>query len=217
MTRSLTTLAVVATLALGGPAFAQDSTAPAPDAAAPATGSDGTALPAAPSDLNMGEALGPDGKPLPKTGEPYMKEAFDDWNVRCLKAPEGQTDPCQLYQLLQDKDGNNVAEFSIFPLASGSQAVAGATIVVPLETLLTANLTIAVDGNPPRRYPYTFCNRAGCVARIGFTADDLNQFKRGAAAEMTITPVAVPETPVVLNIGLKGFTAGFGSLSVNGN
>ncbi len=213
-------LSIAALLTLTGPVLAQDTTTQATDPAAttteaaPAVGT--STAPQAPADLNMGTPLGPDGQPLPQVGEPYIKETFDDWGTRCLKAPEGQADPCQLYQLLKDKDGNNVAEFSIFPLAPGGQAVAGATIVAPLETLLTASLTIAVDGSAPRRYPFTFCNRAGCVARVGFTAEEVNQFKRGATATMSITPVAAPDTPVELNIGLKGFTSGFGSLSVNG-
>jgi invasion protein IalB len=83
------------------------------------------------------------------------------------------------------------------------------TIVVPLETLLNEQLQLSVDGTSTRRYPFTFCNRAGCVARVGFTAAEINQFKRGNAATLRMVPAASPEDEVILNISLSGFTAGY--------
>ena len=97
----------------------------------------------------------------------------------------------------------------MFPLPEGGQAAAGATIVAPLETLLTENLTLGIDGAEPKRYPFTFCNRAGCVARVGFTAEELQQFRNGNAAQMSIVPAAAPDQRVELTISLSGFTAGF--------
>lgn len=142
-------------------------------------------------------------------GTPYVREEFGDWALRCIVAAEGETDPCQLYQLLNDADGNAVAEISMFPLQNGGQAAAGATIVVPLETLLPEQLQITVDGSATRRYPFTFCNRAGCAARVGFTQAEIDQFKRGNTATMRMVPAAAPEEEVVLNISLSGFTAGY--------
>lgn len=200
-------LTAVAFLALAAPLYAQDATDPVVDpatdpAAQPAT--DPVADPA--TDLNMGAPVeaGP-----PQVGEPYIREAFGDWSMRCLKAEEGSADPCQLYQLLMDADGNAVAEISMFPLPEGGEAAAGATIVAPLETLLTEQITISVDGTGSRRYPFTFCNRAGCVARVGFTAAEVAQFKAGATASMRIVPAAAPDQEVLLNISLVGFTAGY--------
>lgn len=158
----------------------------------------------APSDLNMGATEGEG----PAIGQFYVRQTFDDWVMRCVKTEEEQ-DPCQLYQLLRDAEGNAVAEISMFPLPEGSQAAAGATIVVPLETLLTENLKISVDGGAARVYPYSFCNQAGCVARIGFTADDIAAFKAGNAGKLSMVPAAAPEETVSLDISLKGFTAGF--------
>jgi invasion protein IalB len=159
----------------------------------------------APADLNLGEPVGP------QVGEPYIREEFGDWALRCIKAEEGQRDPCNLYQLLVNSDGISVAEFNMFPLPEGQRAVAGATIVVPLETLLTQQLTISVDGQNARRYPFTFCNRAGCVARVGFTQEEVDEFKRGAAATVRLVPAAAPTEEVVLDVSLTGFTAGFTS------
>ena len=162
---------------------------------------------AAEDDLALGEPVGP------QVGEPYEREVFGDWALRCIKAEEGARDPCNLYQLLVNEDGIAVAEFNLFPLPEGQRAAAGATVVVPLETLLTEQLTIAVDGANARRYPFTFCNRAGCVARIGFTQAEVDQFKRGSTATVRLVPAAAPEAEVVLDVSLTGFTAGFTSSS----
>lgn len=195
-------------LLLASPAIAQENTteettteeAPAAD---PADGlSLGTPLDQA--ETTSVEDLAP--------GQPYIRGNSGDWSYRCLKAPEGQNDPCQLYQLLSDSEGNDVAEFSIFPLADSGRAAAGATIVAPLETLLTQQLTITVDGGGARRYPFTFCNTAGCVARVGFTQEEVNQFKRGANATLRMVPAAAPDQEVVLSVSLSGFTAGFDGL-----
>ncbi len=161
-----------------------------------------TQAPAA-DDLALGEPVGP------QVGEPYVRDTFGDWALRCIKSEEGAPDPCNLYQLLSNEDGVSVAEFNVFPLPEGQRAAAGATIVVPLETLLTQQLTIAVDGQNARRYPFTFCNRAGCVARLGFTQAEVDEFKRGAAATVRLVPAAAPTEEVVLDVSLTGFTAGF--------
>jgi invasion protein IalB len=156
-----------------------------------------------PEDLNLGEPVGP------VVGQPYVLQEFGDWQMRCVKAPEGQNDPCNLYQLLEDKDGNQVAEVNLFRLPEGSRAAAGATIVVPLETLLTQQLTLSVDNANARRYPFTFCNSAGCVARVGFTQAEVDQFKRGVSAQIRLVPAAAPDEEVLLTMSLSGFTAGF--------
>lgn len=187
------------------PTFAQE--AAATDAAPAAT----VAADAPTADnLNMGtETNAPAAMPTQETaevGQSYTVTTFDSWEQRCVKSADG-SDPCQMYQLLKDKDGNSVAEFSMFPLPKGSKAAAGATIIVPLETLLTANLVLAIDGGKPKIYPFTFCSTPGCVARVGFTDEEVGQFKKGAKANITIVPAAQPDQKVVLDVSLKGFSA----------
>ena len=118
--------------------------------------------------------------------------------------------------MLQDQNGNNVAEISIFPLPEGGEAVAGATIVTPLETLLTRQITLSVDGGAAKRYPFTFCAEIGCVSRAGFVQEDVDAFRRGSEAELLIVPVAAPDQTVTLTISLSGFTAGFARSLVSG-
>ncbi len=142
---------------------------------------------------------------------PYVKDTFGDWQLRCVR-DNAESEVCQLYQLMRDGEGNSVAEFNMFPLPEGKQAVAGANIVTPLETLLTANLRLAIDGGQARVYPYSFCSQIGCFSRIGLTAEELAQFRAGNAATITIVPAAAPNETVQLSLSLSGFTAGYNAL-----
>ena len=212
LTRKLALTLGLSMAALGGVSMATaQETAPAEAPAAPAE----TVTADAPTadDLSMGAeaAAAPSAPKTQETaaiGETYLSQAIDSWEVRCVKMEDG-SDPCQLYQLLKDAQGTSVAEISMFALPEGGQAAAGATVIAPLETLLTANLVIAIDGGKPKIYPFTFCATLGCISRVGFTAEEVDQFKKGAKAVMTIVPAAAPEQKVALDISLKGFTAGY--------
>lgn len=216
-----TALPFLLALLLATPAIAQDTTGDAATDEAPSAEAPAEDAPAPdPADgLSLGTPLENAEAPAVADlaeGQPYIRDESGDWAFRCLKAPEGQVDPCQLYQLLADENGNAVAEFSIFPLRNSGRAAAGATIVAPLETLLTQQLTLSVDGGAARRYPFTFCNAAGCVARIGFTTEEVNQFKRGNAATLRMVPAAAPDEEVTLTVSLSGFTAGYNTLDEEG-
>ncbi|MHC0052974.1 invasion associated locus B family protein [Actibacterium sp. D379-3] len=208
MREFLKSLSCVAALGLAAvPAFAQDTAAPADAPAAATTETTEPATPAQDPTLSMGQDVTED-----KVGTSYVKETHGDWEMRCIHAPEGQSDPCQLYQLLADQSGNSVAEISFFYLNGEKGAAAGATVVTPLETLLTQNLRLAVDGGKVKKYPFAWCSQVGCFARLGFTPDEIAQFKRGKEAKMTIVPVAAPDQLVELTVSLGGFTAGYDAL-----
>lgn len=146
-------------------------------------------------------------------GTTYVRSTHGDWELRCIKAPEGQQDPCQLYQLLQDQNNNAVAEINMFNLPEGDQLAAGATIVTPLETLLTAQVRIGVDAANPKVYPFTFCTEIGCFARVGFSEEDVASFKRGNIAKITVVPAQAPDQTVDLTVSLNGFTAAFDAVT----
>jgi invasion protein IalB len=189
-------------------AAAQEATTTPPATPAPAP-----AEATVPGDLSMGQEVSTGVPPIasPETatvGQTYLASSFEVWEQRCVKTEDG-ADPCQLYQLLRDEAGGPVAEMSIFDLPADSKAAAGATVMVPLETLLTANLQISIDKGKAKVYPFTFCTQIGCLSRIGFTAAEVDQFRKGAGAVMTIVPAVAPDQRVDLNISLKGFTAGF--------
>ena len=224
--------AALAALALiAAPAFAQDGTAPAtPETApaetpaeAPASPAPATDAPAAATDAPAADApatatdspaaeTAPAANAEPQVGQYYVKETHQDWTTRCLKAEQGK-DPCELYQLLKDGDGNSVAEMTMIPLRN-SEVAAGATLVAPLETDLVQGLGFAVGTAEPRGYPFNFCAPVGCVSRMGFTQAELDGMKRGANATVTLLPFGADrENPVRLTLSLSGFTAAFDALS----
>ena len=225
MPRLLSTLPMVALLALGTATHAQDDTGDAtaetaaeeqtgtaqePDETQPAeapetTADDDAAEGGAAEVLDMGRQRQDD--------PTYIKAEYGDWQLKCFRT-EAEEDPCQMYQLLTEEAGNPVAEFSLFRLPEGAQAVAGATIVVPLGTLLTEDLRISVDGGPAKAYTYSFCSMVGCFARIGLTQADIDAFKAGAEANLQLVPAQAPEETLDIKASLDGFTAAYGNVSV---
>ncbi len=208
MFKSLTPISLAVVLATAAPVFAQDAETAAPDVAAeqepqseaPVTG------PA----LDLGQPV----QEGPRLGERYSKEQHGDWDLACVKTEEEQ-DPCSLLQIVVDSQNNPLAEMSLFRLEQeGSPAVAGATVIVPLETLLPAGLTISIDGGPAKRYTYSFCNPLGCVAQIGLTQEDVDAYKRGKEAILTLRPAPAPDQVLNMKLSLSGFTAGFNVVDV---
>lgn len=205
VTKTALLLATTFCLLLGTSVYAQETGAAA---------SDDTAKAAAPDGLSMGR----DADAAPEgVGTTYVAAEFGDWQQRCVRTEDG-ANPCQLYQLLVDAEANPVAEISVFGLPAGQQAAAGATIIVPLETLLTEEMTLIVDSSKPRKYPFSWCSPIGCFARIGFTADEVAAFKKGNKAEISIVPVVAPDQRVTVKVSLTGFTAGYDAVNkANGN
>lgn len=172
-------------------------TAPAETPAAPLPGGD--------------LAIGSTGEPQP--GQIYQRETHGDFSIRCVKAPAGETDPCQLFQRLSDQTGNPTADVNFFPVTGVDGVEGGATVVTPLQTLLTAQVTLSVDGGSERRYPFAFCDAQGCYARMGFTAAEMAQFRSGSQGEISVRPALAPDQVVTMRLSLSGFTAGMNALS----
>jgi invasion protein IalB len=196
MANVLKPIALAALIALAGPALAQDNAVPPLD-----MGSDATAA----AEGEQQEA------------PTYIDQVFDSWQRECLRLPEdaGQPDPCQISQMLFQEPGENpVGKITIGRLAAGGEAMAGSTIIVPLGTLIPAQLTMGVDNAAAKRYQYRFCEPIGCVAQIGLTNADIAAFKAGKVANIIVVPVQAPDVEVTLPVSLKGFTAAFDSLPV---
>jgi invasion protein IalB len=208
-------LVQAATAQDAAPAEPAPPAAPAPAADAPASADAPAAgdAPAAEPAPEPAPGAGTDAGTGFSTGEPVgtplrVAEVQGDWEVRCVDTGNG-SESCQMYQLLKEASGNNVAEITVVNLPAGGDAVAGATLATPLGTLLTAAVTFSVDGSKARRYPFNWCDEFGCYARIGFLAAEVDQLRRGNAARVEIVPVVAPDTKVDIAISLKGFTAAF--------
>lgn len=205
----LTSLALA--LSLGAlPAFAQDSTgeqppteeAPAAEAS-PATGteaaSDGQADVAAPS-TDAEQSL----------GQPYVAEVAGDWQIECVRTTM-EADPCRMVQMLLDQ-GNPAVRVEVVALPQGGQVPAVATFYTPLQTLLSEQLTLSVDGGRQSKHMFNYCSPQFCVSQVPFAPDAVAAFKRGANAQAIIVPLQAPGSKVELKMSLSGFTAGFSRL-----
>lgn len=204
------------------PAAAQDAapdTTPAEAADAPATEPEAAESEAAPAEAaageTAGEAAGQAAEQQPADDQIvaayYNRESHGDWQLRCLRTPDGK-DPCELYQLLRDENQGPVAEISVIPFEG--QAAAIMNFVAPLETDLEMGMGLKIDAAEGRRYPFLVCAPIGCVARIGMSETELGALKRGNQATVTLLPFGGdPEKNAVnLPVSLKGFTAGFDAL-----
>jgi invasion protein IalB len=189
MTTLSKSLTLVAAMTLAGTAFAQENTTSAETAEAPVE-----------NDIN------PD---APSTQpQSYIRETSGEWQLECYRTGQ-EEEPCQMLQPLFGAEGNQVANMRIFRIPDGGQAIAGAVVAVPLNTMLTAGLTILVDANAPQRYPFSVCNKHGCYARIGFTQEDIDAYKRGANAIVSLVQSIAPDQRVDLKMSLSGFTDAF--------
>jgi len=91
--------------------------------------------------------------------------------------------------------------------------VAGATLAVPLGTLLTEEVKLSVDGGKAKSYAYSYCTMAGCFSRIGLTQADVDAMKRGVKATIEIVPAQAPDQRVRIDVSLSGFTAAYEATS----
>lgn len=187
-------LALLVTLVATAPSLAQ--TTETPPAEDPTTAPGGLVIG---TEVETGDQI----------GDTYTAATFEAWEQRCVRTESG-IDPCQLYLLVKDAEGNATAEFTMFglPVTAENPAAAGATFIAPLETLLTTGLLLQIDEGTAKGYPFTFCTTVGCIARLGFTVEELDEMKAGAEMKATIVPFVAPEEKVELVISLKGLTAG---------
>ena len=144
-------------------------------------------------------------------GEVYLEESFDDWQKLCVKT-DRDVDPCHLYQLVTDENGHPTLEISIVRIEGQEGIAAGATIITPLETLLTHRLVLKLDLVGQSDFPYSWCDQRGCYVRIALSDDDVLTMKEGDAGTIEIRSVTAPDQPVLLLMSYLGFTAGFSSL-----
>lgn len=143
-------------------------------------------------------------------GEPYAVSTHRDWEVQCSRFTEDGPELCEMYQLLLDESGSPISEISLAVLPEGEEFVAGATITVPLETLLPAGLGFRIgEAEQMRVEPYRVCNVVGCIVRMGLRADEIEAMRRGSNAWLMMIPFLAPDQPVQVRISLLGFTAAF--------
>lgn len=187
---------MTAMMFVAGAAFAQDATTEAPaDEAEPAL-------------ADQFPVNGVQAQP-----QEVIRATHGDWEIRCA----GETDTCFMYQLLLDAESAPIAEFSMIKLPIGSEAVAGATVVAPLGTMLTRGLTMRIDEGEATTYPFSWCTRPGCFARFGLTDLLVNGMQTGTELRLVVFSIANAQVPIEVTASLNGFTAAFEELPNQAN
>lgn len=148
--------------------------------------------------------------------EEFTREVIGDWALECsTTGPEPR--PCRMHQVLKDAQGSAVAEVTMYRLPEGAPAAAGATFIVPLQTLLPQQLTLALDGVLANRIPYTYCTQIGCLARMGISAIEAEAYKNGQNVTVSLVPAIAPDQVVSVNMSLKGFKEAYDKATVVAN
>lgn len=153
-------------------------------------------------------------------GSAYVSDIFRDWQVRCIRSEQDAIpDRCEMFQMLEEENGNPVAEFRIAAsLGRVDGERASATFLTPIDTLLNRGLQLGIDDNEPAIVPYAFCRQVGCFVQLSLTADDIAMFENGVDALVVIYALIRDQNgqmggaPVPLQASLRGFTAAFASL-----
>lgn len=127
---------------------------------------------------------------------------YGDWQVRCA---ENGTN-CRMVQLALDSEGNSVVSVTMQKLPEGGSAQLGVVMISPLLTLLPRGITVSVDDGVPAAYPFSWCDAQGCYARFGLTAAQVEAFRSGTSASISIFAVTDSENAVQAALSLAGFT-----------
>jgi invasion protein IalB len=164
-----------------------------------------------------------------EVGQAYVAETHGDWQLRCIKGPEGAAaERCEMFQLLRDEEDNPVAVFRMnMPILAAEGQVATAVFNTPIQTRLDAGLRIRIDDGEFDILPYTFCAPGGCSAESPLAEAVIEQFQAGDEALIVIFALMLNErgdpargeagepraVPVELTASLSGFTAAYNALS----
>ena len=147
----------------------------------------------------------------PHKPQPYIKETNKDWNLKCI-APQISTERCEANQLIVNDKKQPVAEISIFKLSDNQVAEAAATIIVPLETILSEGLILAIQDLEPKKYQFKFCNSLGCYSQIGLTKEEVEALKNKEKASIYLKHISSGDQQVIIPISLAGFMKTFSKI-----
>ena len=147
----------------------------------------------------------------PQKTEPYIKERFENWSLKCIKTVNS-IERCEANQIIFNQKQQPVAEISIIKLPKGQVAAAAATIIVPLKTILSEGLVLAIQELEPKKYQFKFCNSLGCYSQIGLTNDEVEALKRKEKASIFLKHISSGDRQIVIPMSLDGFTKTFSNV-----
>lgn len=139
-------------------------------------------------------------------------QIYKDWKIQCAKDKAGNSsDYCHIFQNLVSKEGDKRILHIAVGYAPGHKDPA-VIITMPLGLSLPPGVTIQVDENQSKRFPFQACFQTGC--QVGFPLDNviLNQYKSGNKA--IITFFDLKRQSIKIPVSLSGFSAAIKALKV---
>ncbi len=144
-------------------------------------------------------------------------ERFGAWNVRCAAGQSAAAKQCEVVQVATIKQADQDVTIMTVAVAPAA-AVKGAndpahslTMLVPLNVLLTAGLSISVDDKPAAKLSYRNCNQSGCWVQSPLNAALLAQLSKGRLGSAKLD-LANGQT-VNIRFSLDGLTAAMKKLN----
>lgn len=120
-------------------------------------------------------------------------ERFGDWNLRCASVQTEQSEAarrCEVVQIATVKQAETVTPIVTLAVArdvtqQSKSAPLALTILVPLNVLLPAGLSLQIDDKHALKMSYRNCNQTGCWLLTPISpaiSDRLRKGKEGSAA-----------------------------------
>ncbi|UXM94367.1 invasion associated locus B family protein [Bartonella sp. HY329] len=145
------------------------------------------AVPAVAQDANQGLVRNPPAAGGNSGAPSSPPEQFGDWVYRCtdVKVSDQFTKNCEVLQIRQAKQGENIANVLIMAIAQvngekpGDKPVLMLTTVVPLNVFLLEGILFTVEKQNVMQLPFRYCNQQGCWAQVLLDEKTLATFKKG--------------------------------------
>ncbi|TCQ99382.1 invasion associated locus B family protein [Neorhizobium sp. JUb45] len=160
----------------------------------------------------MAEQPAPDGAKIA-----HAVERFGAWNVRCTDTQGATAKQCEVVQVATIKQADQDVTIMTFAVAPAA-AVKGAnepahslTMLVPLNVLLSAGLSISVDDKPAAKLSYRNCNQSGCWVQSPLNTALLAQLSKGRSGSAKLD--LVNGQTVNIRFSLDGLTAAMKKLN----
>ncbi|GJE08120.1 MULTISPECIES: invasion associated locus B family protein [Methylobacterium] len=197
------TAAVLAIVALTGPAFAQQPKKPAAPAPAPAPAQQQPAAPA-PGTQTPAAQTGP--QVINVKSEPSQA----DWTKVCGKDQGSGTDVCYTTRDFVSDQGQPVLAAAVYEMknASTKQEARVVRFLLPLGLMLAPGIRFTVDGQQATAGKFAVCFPNGCFAEAGgFGPELIAAFKKGTTLNVSVQNQTQRE--VTFAVPLAGFGKAF--------
>ncbi len=141
------------------------------------------------------------------SGPSKLVETYQSWIVRCVtpKPAKGRPTPKHICEMAQDltrkQDGQRLLSMGLQPSDKG----ASLTLVAPFGLLLSAGVTITIDGKSASHGEFRTCLPRGCISIINLSRKTLDRLKSGRTAKLAMRTTG--GTDFAIQISLAGFSA----------